>query len=163
MTGYDSKRKIAMDRLDDDDIQIYAQPEGKIMTEEEARTLEAMKYAASMGYPSSMLKDMFAPFTLKRDVTVTQPAQEEKVAGVAYVDDLDLWHFCPLQETENFPAGTKFYTTPQPRPGVGLTDEEMEATFIECGGKWNGDYWRIEDADFHPFLRTIEAKLKGNK
>lgn len=43
---------------------------------------------------------------------------------------------------------------------VGLTDVEMEATFIECGGKWNGDFWKIEDADFHPFLRTIEAKLK---
>ena len=46
------------------------------------------------------------------------------------------------------------------RTWVGLTDEEMEATFIECGGKWNGDFWKIEDADFHPFLRTIEAKLK---
>ena len=46
------------------------------------------------------------------------------------------------------------------RTWSGLTDDEMEATFIECGGKWNGDYWEIEDADFHPFLRTIEAKLK---
>jgi hypothetical protein len=46
------------------------------------------------------------------------------------------------------------------RPWVGLTDEEMETTFIECGGKWTGDYWKIEDANFHPFLRTIEAKLK---
>ena len=46
------------------------------------------------------------------------------------------------------------------RTWVGLTDDEMEATFIECGGKWNGDFWKIEDADFHPFLRTIEAKLK---
>lgn len=27
MTGFDSKRRIALDRLDDDDIQIYAQPE----------------------------------------------------------------------------------------------------------------------------------------
>ena len=26
MTGFDSKRKIALDRLDDDDIQVYAQP-----------------------------------------------------------------------------------------------------------------------------------------
>ena len=42
---------------------------------------------------------------------------------------------------------------------VGLTDAEMEDTFIQCGGKWNGDFWKIEDADFHPFLRTIESKL----
>ena len=27
MTGFDSKRRIALDRLDDDNIQIYAQPE----------------------------------------------------------------------------------------------------------------------------------------
>lgn len=46
------------------------------------------------------------------------------------------------------------------RTWAGLTDDEMEATFLECGGKWNGDFWKIEDADFHPFLRTIEAKLK---
>lgn len=49
---------------------------------------------------------------------------------------------------------------PPQRTWVGLTDEEMEDTFIQCGGKWNGDFWKIEDADFHPFLRTIEAKLK---
>jgi len=50
-------------------------------------------------------------------------------------------------------------STPQ-RTWVGLTDEEMETTFLQCGGKWYGDFWKIEDADFHPFLRTIEAKLK---
>jgi hypothetical protein len=27
MTGYTSKRKVALDKLDDDDIQVYAQPE----------------------------------------------------------------------------------------------------------------------------------------
>jgi hypothetical protein len=53
----------------------------------------------------------------------------------------------------------KPFSTPQ-RTWVGLTDDEMEDTFIQCGGKWNGDFWKIEDADFHPFLRTIEAKLK---
>jgi hypothetical protein len=26
MTGYTSKRKVALDKLDDDDIQVYAQP-----------------------------------------------------------------------------------------------------------------------------------------
>jgi hypothetical protein len=53
----------------------------------------------------------------------------------------------------------ELYTHSQ-RTWVKLTDGEMEATFIQCGGKWNGDFWKIEDADFHPFLRTIEAKLK---
>lgn len=45
------------------------------------------------------------------------------------------------------------------RTWVRLTDEEMEATFLKCDGKWSGDFWKIEDADFHPFLRTIESKL----
>jgi hypothetical protein len=52
------------------------------------------------------------------------------------------------------------YTLPPQRPWVGLTDEEMESIFLQCRGEWNGDYWKIEDANFHPFLRTIEAKLK---
>jgi hypothetical protein len=53
------------------------------------------------------------------------------------------------------------FAEPKERPWVGLTDEEMESIFLQCGGKWNGDFWTIEDADFHPFLRTIEAKLKA--
>ena len=52
------------------------------------------------------------------------------------------------------------YTALPERTWAGLTDDEMENTFVECGGKWNGDFWKIEDADFHPFLRTIEAKHK---
>lgn len=50
--------------------------------------------------------------------------------------------------------------SPLTKDWVGLTDGEMEDTFIQCGGRWNGDFWEIEDADFHPFLRSIEAKLK---
>ena len=38
-----------------------------------------------------------------------------------------------------------------------LTDAEIEATFLNCNGKWDGDQWVIEDADFHPFARAIEA------
>jgi hypothetical protein len=47
----------------------------------------------------------------------------------------------------------KHTTPPQRKP---LTDEEIEATFTKCGGKWNGGQWVIEDADLHPFVRTIE-------
>ena len=43
------------------------------------------------------------------------------------------------------------------REWVGLTDEEIEAKFKQCGGKWNGDQWVIEDADLHPFVRSIES------
>ena len=38
-----------------------------------------------------------------------------------------------------------------------MTDVEIEVLFGKCGGHWNGDQWVIEDADFHPFARTILA------
>ena len=54
------------------------------------------------------------------------------------------------------------YTTPPQRKPLTdeiktRTDEQIEATFKRCGGRWNGDYWVIEDADLHPFVRTIEG------
>jgi hypothetical protein len=76
---------------------------------------------------------------------LAQPAQEPLLAGVAHIDDLDLWHFFPLRETVNFPDGTKFYTTPQQRPWVGLTFAEI----CEC-----------ENDSLLKFARAIEAMLK---
>jgi hypothetical protein len=43
---------------------------------------------------------------------------------------------------------------PQRKP---LTDAEIEAKFLTCNGRWDGDRWVIEDADFHPFVRAITA------
>ena len=127
MTGFDSKRRIALDRLDDDDIQIYAQPEGKIMTKDDALTLEALKYAASMGYPSSMLKDMFAPFTIKRNVAMAQPVQEP--VAYCYVQkgtSVDILTFDDAPD--DAVDGTIFplYTAPPPRPWVGLTKDDCK-------------------------------------
>jgi len=67
-----------------------------------------------------------------------------------YMDDIDQGELCD----------SHYWQAKAQRTWVGLTDDEMESTFLECGGKWNGDFWKIEDADFHPFLRTIESKLK---
>jgi hypothetical protein len=66
------------------------------------------------------------------------------------MDDIDQGELCD----------SHYWQAKAQRTWVGLTDDEMESTFLECGGKWNGDFWKIEDADFHPFLRTIESKLK---
>jgi hypothetical protein len=88
---------------------------------------------------------------------LAQPEQEPSghFLDFAYSDSIAYVHVY-----DQFRKGQQFYKAPPQRTWVGLTDDEMEATFIECGGKWNGDFWKIEDADFHPFLRTIEAKLK---
>jgi chromosome condensin MukBEF complex kleisin-like MukF subunit len=38
-----------------------------------------------------------------------------------------------------------------------MTDSEIEAAAKKAGGRWNGDAWVFEDADFHPFVRTLLA------
>ena len=50
-------------------------------------------------------------------------------------------------------------TTPQPAQATQaeVKDAEIEALFGKCGGHWSGDQWVIEDADLHPFARTILA------
>ena len=44
MTGFTSKRRIALDRLDDDDIQIYAQPEQEPLTDKQILADETLRY-----------------------------------------------------------------------------------------------------------------------
>lgn len=39
-----------------------------------------------------------------------------------------------------------------------LTDDEIEGEFNQAGGKWTGDYWKIEDADLHPYARRVEQR-----
>lgn len=50
---------------------------------------------------------------------------------------------------------------PAPAPAQQLSDEQIEALLQRCGGKWNGDYWVIEDADLHPFVRAAMQQKGG--
>ena len=94
------------------------------------------------------------------EAALAQPEQEPVAHfGSAYVNENGV-HITTVLGPVAIPQDAKLYTTPPQRPWVGLTDEEMESIFLHCRGEWNGDYWKIEDANFHPFLRTIEAKLK---
>jgi len=61
-----------------------------------------------------------------------------------------------------------FAAAPTPEPmsaptaePVGLTDSDLERMFERAGGKWNGDMWTIEDADFHPAMRSLISKSKA--
>lgn len=38
-----------------------------------------------------------------------------------------------------------------------MTDQEIEAAVRAAGGQWDGNVWRFEDADLHPFVRSIVA------
>jgi len=82
MTGFDSKRQAALDKLFEVENELGLHYDQRTpMTKDEALTLEALKYAASMGH-GGMVKEMFAPFTIKS--TLAQPAQEP----VALIRDL---------------------------------------------------------------------------
>ena len=38
-----------------------------------------------------------------------------------------------------------------------MTDKDIEATAKKAGGRWDGSRWVLEDADLHPFARTLLA------
>lgn len=44
-----------------------------------------------------------------------------------------------------------------------FTDAEIEAEAKRCGGRWNGDAWVFEDADLHPFARSMIASTQARK
>ena len=75
MTGFDSKRKIALDRLDDDDVQVYAQTnlKGVEMTKNEALklALEALETADETEFWNKQKEAITA---IKE--ALAQPAQE---------------------------------------------------------------------------------------
>ena len=98
------------------------------------------------------------------DLHVAQPEQKP----VAYIHRNEYNEY-RLEPHDNFDirsipfnVDVPLFKAPQRKP---LTDEEIkprtdaqiEATFKKCGGRWNGDHWVIEDADLHPFVRTIEG------
>ena len=139
MTGFDSKRRIALDRLDDDDIQVYAQPnlKGESMTNDEALTLEALKYAASMGHGRMVREMKIAPFTIKE--AQAQPVQEP-------VATMKMLH-------------TYGDTTPPERPWVGLTDEEWSDLYEAHHDKYNQP--KQGGLDGLDYERAIEAALRS--
>ena len=103
------------------------------MTNDEALTLEALKYAASKGHGPLLREMKIAPFTIKE--AQAQPVQEP-------VATMKMLH-------------TYGDTTSPQRPWVGLTDDEIIKTFnAVCNGK------PFEIARILELHRAIEAKLK---
>jgi hypothetical protein len=86
---------------------------------------------------------------------LAQPAQEGEVAGIAHVDELDLWHFYPLQETVNFPAGTKFYTTP---PAAQPAQEPSQASYPEYDRGFSEGWDRCKAAAQRPWVGLTDEE-----
>lgn len=97
------------------------------MTKDEALTLEALKYAASKGHGRIVREIKIAPFTIKGDEALAQPAQEPKSVTYKEVADtmnaLRKGNFSQKAAAEEV-GKLKLYTAPPQRPWVGLTIED---------------------------------------
>jgi hypothetical protein len=121
------------------------------MTQDERKVIELALDLATMHHTDAGYDEFRLKVRQLGKEALAQPEQKP----VAYTNGTDVIlakHWTADYPPEGWePLG---YTTPPQRKP--LTDEEIEATFTKCGGKWNGDQWVIEDADLHPFVRTIE-------
>jgi hypothetical protein len=114
------------------------------MTKDEALTLEALKYAASKGYG---LRDMkIAPFTIKGNEALAQPAQEP-VAWMVYTQDGKSVYV--TDNPTDIPEGQRalpLYTAPVQRTWVGIPEEDLkqgdESFFVAWreGARWADAY-----------------------
>ena len=84
-------------------------------------------------------------------------AQQEQGEPVAWVNVTyeGKWYVQYTLPKELMPEGTKFYTTPQQRTWVGLTDEEKKNIFL----KWYGKHWAYTE-QVQSVMDSVEAKLK---
>jgi len=48
-------------------------------------------------------------------------------------------------------------------PQDATTDAQSEGLFLKSREKWDGDVWRFEDADLHPFVRTVITNPRDPK
>ena len=116
MTGYESKKAAARDKLDDDDTQVYQTELTKLLME---------------SYDKGV-----ADALEETKATLAQPAQEP-VAWLCKADKHGLFGLPTADKAckDCFPV----YTTPPQRPWVGLTAEEIldlfDATNV-YGSKW---------------------------
>lgn len=98
MTGFNSKRQMAQDRLDDDDIQIYAQPKQEPVAHKQEFVSPGGGYVPA--------------------IPAQQPTQQEPVAYMShnkenFVSADDVGNSVP-NWTDYYP--TPLYTTPPPCP-----------------------------------------------
>ena len=117
------------------------------MTKDEALTLEALKYAASMGY-GGMVKEMFAPFTIKGDEALAQPAQEPvafyRCKGCGHAYEQAPPTSCDCMDDGGFDR-VEYFTTPAKRPWVGLTYAQfLEAARLAETGNYLVAFQRIQ-------------------
>ena len=117
---------------------------GEVMSKEAMKlALEALEMYCEHG---AILRPLETRDALKE--ALAKQEQGEPV-GVAHLMQEGFTH-CIWSEA-CVPVGTKFYTTPQQRTWVGLTDREKSNLWLES---------RAAIPRFHTYASLVEAKLK---
>jgi hypothetical protein len=134
MTGFNSKREAAADKL-----------------QEPVNLLEARRIAAEYGTPDSQVDNGNLYFALSKclEHIDAQPVQEP----VAWMLEQGAYIEFERMDYHNGDEWTPLYTTPPQRPWVGLTDEEVHALWMT--GEAN-----ISKEAHSVTAYEVEAKLK---
>jgi len=139
MTGFDSKRSAAADKLQEPEREAL-----KLAVNGLEKILHTFVKDGKVVMSSMIRNELFAE--------VNSLLQQTKAALAQPAQEPDYWLGYGLQaHTEKpFENATALFTTPPKRPWVGLTDEEM---YLNCPN------WLSQD-QCKKWLQQIEAKLK---
>ena len=154
MTGFDSKRTAALDKLVEvtEEMGLYKETVSK--DEALKMALEALEGKYSI--TASMLNQQFQAITAIKEA-LAQPAQEPLgYMNAGYVYEMQQGQLPYAFVYPKFGVGVSvaLYTTPPQRPWVGLTKEDKESF-------WSCDQMTQEEWD--EFYQAVETKLKEKR
>ena len=168
MTGYESKRAAARDKLDDDDTLTIAYQSGYYDGKKAAQPEEEKLHPVSIGVDVTQAGTSVTAFYRKPDAVMEMfyaqfhpmphPAQEP-VAYLCKPDKHGLFDFpTPDKACEDcFPV----YTAPPQRPWVGLTDADIERIKLMTYEKeTNADGEEQEAVNIDWLIKTTEHFCK---
>ena len=147
MTGYESKRDMAQDKITDEQGRPMTYWGGKAQPALEPVAVVAVNQSGGirMEYQDGSAFDISKHVGQRFYTTPPQPAQEP-VGKVT--ENTDNGFKCEFNQ--RLTAGTKLYTSPQ-RPWVGLTDEEIDQFH-----NWKDCTWSTNE-----LVRHVEATLRS--
>ena len=105
MTGYESKRAAAQDKLDDDDTQVYQDHDDALTIAYQSGYYDGKKAAQPAQEPVLVVEKKPDYMSRGHFYTGTKP----------HIDPTKIW---------SLPIGTKLYTIPPQRTWIGLTDKD---------------------------------------
>jgi len=150
MTGYESKRAAARDKLDDDDTQVYQTELTKLLMESYDRGV-----ADALAETKAAQDKMAQPAQEPVGVVCVDTSHAHIVYGSQYLGrQPDMKTAMFFKDCE---VGEQLYTLPPQRPWVGLEGEEIRYLWEEATKPDRSTMTIVTS-----FAKDIEAKLKEN-